>query len=76
MSWMNRATLDVIGLTGFGYNFNSLATAASGSQDELSAAFSVLFGGKRNPLDLLSVIFPLFRYIVSCFAHMLVALLN
>ncbi|KAI0083795.1 cytochrome P450 [Irpex rosettiformis] len=37
LSWLSKATLDIIGLTGFGYDFDSLNP--EGNQDELSEAF-------------------------------------
>ncbi|KAJ4485445.1 cytochrome P450 [Lentinula aciculospora] len=40
-SWLSRMTLDVIGRAGFNYRFNALDST---EPDELSKAFSVIFG--------------------------------
>ncbi|KAN0087796.1 Cytochrome P450 [Tylopilus felleus] len=37
--WLSRATLDVIGIAGFGYRFNAL----SGQNDELADAYHLIF---------------------------------
>ncbi|KAJ7144946.1 cytochrome P450 [Mycena crocata] len=62
LMWLGRATLDIIGLAGFNYNFNTLA---SEDQSELGKAFSALFhaGTKINPLRILQAWFPIFRVI-------------
>ncbi|KAK7469446.1 hypothetical protein VKT23_003917 [Stygiomarasmius scandens] len=59
LSWLGRATLDVIGLAGFGYHFNSL----SQSSDELADAFSIIFSTARKfrVMTILQVWFPFFR---------------
>jgi len=41
VSWMSKATLDIIGVAGFNYSFNSLTTEIG--KDELSKAFSAVF---------------------------------
>ncbi|KAG8743143.1 hypothetical protein FRC10_000360 [Ceratobasidium sp. 414] len=40
LSWLGRATLDVIGTAGFGYEFNSLQ---NGDENELAKAFKSVF---------------------------------
>ncbi|KAJ6457452.1 cytochrome P450 [Mycena vitilis] len=64
LSWLSKATLDIIGLAGFNYNFNSLA---SENQTELAAAFSTIFyaGTRVNVLRILQMRFPVFRFIRS-----------
>ncbi|THV03802.1 cytochrome P450 [Dendrothele bispora CBS 962.96] len=59
LSWLGRATLDVIGLAGFGYHFDSL----SQSSDELADAFSIIFSTARKfrVMTILQVWFPFFR---------------
>ncbi|TFK49501.1 cytochrome P450 [Heliocybe sulcata] len=47
LSWLSRMTLDVIGLAGFGYNFEALSPDQK--PNELSQAFATIFnGGARN----------------------------
>ncbi|CUA72796.1 Cytochrome P450 72A13 [Arabidopsis thaliana] [Rhizoctonia solani] len=45
LPWLNRATLDIIGLAGFGYDFRSLKEP---DKDELSKAFAELFNLNRH----------------------------
>ncbi|KAJ7600655.1 cytochrome P450 [Mycena floridula] len=64
MVWLARATLDVIGTAGFGYQFNSLKSAVEGTQeDPLSACFGVIFSTARKfrVLTILQVWFPFLR---------------
>ncbi|KAJ6457098.1 cytochrome P450, partial [Mycena vitilis] len=65
LSWLSKATLDIIGLAGtpcFNYNFNSLA---SENQTELAAAFSTIFyaGMRVDALRMFKARFPVFRAI-------------
>ncbi|KAJ7120752.1 cytochrome P450 [Mycena crocata] len=48
LSWLRRATLDVIGAAAFGYQFNTLDT--SGKPNELNEAFTTIFHGPRAAL--------------------------
>ncbi|TFY57970.1 hypothetical protein EVJ58_g6705 [Rhodofomes roseus] len=51
LAWLARATLDVIGEAGFGYQFNSLASAAKKGGEkgnELARAFGVIFSSARK----------------------------
>ncbi|TFK65716.1 cytochrome P450 [Pluteus cervinus] len=41
LGWLNRATLDIIGLAGFGYDFDNLGEGSK--PNELNEAFSYLF---------------------------------
>lgn len=61
--WLGRATLDVIGVAGFGYHFNSLQN----SNDELAKAFSIIFSAARKfrVITILQVWFPFLRRFVS-----------
>ncbi|GLB35548.1 putative cytochrome p450 [Lyophyllum shimeji] len=63
LSWLSRTTLDVIGLAGFNYNFNALSEDPG--QNELNAAFSVMFkaGIKLSLIPLLRGWFPLLRFL-------------
>ena len=62
LPWLSRATLDIIGVAGFDYHFNSLD---GGDEDELSAAFNKAFeaGQQFNVLTLLRAFVPIFRLI-------------
>ncbi|KIO34090.1 hypothetical protein M407DRAFT_64608 [Tulasnella calospora MUT 4182] len=60
MVWLTRATLDVIGLAGFDYEFNTLT---EGEKNELVLAFMELFAPAQGPpfLALLSNFIPFLR---------------
>ncbi|KAJ7611688.1 cytochrome P450 [Roridomyces roridus] len=66
LSWLSRATLDIIGLAGFNYHFNALSQEDE-SSTELGAAFSTIFrvGLATSPLRILKMFFPVFRFIPS-----------
>ncbi|KAJ6620746.1 cytochrome P450 [Mycena sp. CBHHK59/15] len=57
--WLGRATLDAIGLAGFGYHFNSLTDG----NNELARAFGVIFSTARKfrVMTILQVWFPFLR---------------
>uniref|UniRef100_A0A8H7XTF7 Cytochrome P450 n=1 Tax=Psilocybe cubensis TaxID=181762 RepID=A0A8H7XTF7_PSICU len=57
--WLGRATLDVIGLAGFGYAFNALTD----DSNELARAFSVIFSTARKfrVMTILQAWFPFLR---------------
>ncbi|KAG8744389.1 hypothetical protein FRC12_014811 [Ceratobasidium sp. 428] len=57
MSWLSRATLDIIGAAGFDYHFNSLD---EGDEDELAKAFSKIFseGQQMTVLGILKNFIP------------------
>jgi hypothetical protein len=65
--WLTRATLDIIGLAGFGYSFGSLANLSE--TNELEEAFKSAFGALQEApiLALLSMLIPGFRKLVSLF---------
>ncbi|KAF8440963.1 cytochrome P450 [Boletus edulis BED1] len=44
LMWLSRATLDVIGIAGFGYRFNAL----SGQSDELANAYHLIFATAKK----------------------------
>lgn len=62
LSWLSRATLDIIGVAGFDYHFNSLD---GNDDDELSKAFNKAFesGQNFNTLAILRAFIPIFRLI-------------
>ncbi|PPQ81273.1 hypothetical protein CVT25_015057 [Psilocybe cyanescens] len=57
--WLGRATLDIIGLAGFGYTFNALTD----DSNELARAFSVIFSTARKfrVMTILQAWFPFLR---------------
>lgn len=61
LSYLARATLDVIGLAGFGYHFDSLSSR--GNTNELAQAFSIIFSTARKfrLVTILQVWFPILR---------------
>ncbi|KAJ7496541.1 cytochrome P450 [Mycena latifolia] len=63
LSWLSKATLDIIGLAGFNYHFNSLTGSETAS--ELGGAFSAMFqaGMQMTPLRILQAWSPAFRII-------------
>jgi hypothetical protein len=62
LSWLNRTTLDIIGLAGFGYEFNSLA---SSEPSELNKALATLFTSGAGFFAALQALIPPLRIIVS-----------
>ncbi|KAJ6560690.1 cytochrome P450 [Mycena sp. CBHHK59/15] len=44
LSWLSKATLDIIGLAGFNYQINALGAQSEDAPNELAAAFEALFG--------------------------------
>lgn len=64
LSWLTRATLDAIGLAGFGYHFDSLSPDTS---NELADAFGVVFSTARKFrfMTIFQVWFPFLRRFVS-----------
>ncbi|KAJ7734831.1 cytochrome P450 [Mycena metata] len=65
LSWLNKATLDIIGLAGFNYKINALGADADDAPDELVEAFDRLFTSETtfSVMRLLQFMFPVFRYI-------------
>nr|GAT54231.1 predicted protein [Mycena chlorophos] len=62
LSWMGKATLDIIGLAGFNYSFNSLAKEGD---SELGKAFETIFSGTEQfrIFGLLQMLIPILRKI-------------
>jgi len=61
--WLNKATLDIIGLTGFHYTFDSLHSPDEG-QDALSEALRNILSVSMNKVVFaLQLFFPIFRNI-------------
>ncbi|KAJ7078321.1 hypothetical protein B0H15DRAFT_789063, partial [Mycena belliarum] len=63
VSWLNKVTLDIIGLAGFNYPINSFGARVADRPDELSEAFSRLFKLESDfsLLRALQDFFPIFR---------------
>lgn len=62
MAWLGRATLDVVGLAGFDYEFDSLAL----KDNELSKAFKeMLAASQSDPLKSLETAFSFFSFFFS-----------
>ncbi|KAH8114681.1 cytochrome P450 [Phellopilus nigrolimitatus] len=59
LAWLGRATLDIIGLAGFGYAFNSLTDESN----ELALAFASVFSTARKfrVMTVLQAWFPILR---------------
>jgi hypothetical protein len=67
LSWLTKATLDIIGLAGFNYRFNCL-TSSEENPNELYAAFSTLLKTVRSDLwGILTAYIPPLRLVVSDF---------
>ncbi|KZT22892.1 cytochrome P450 [Neolentinus lepideus HHB14362 ss-1] len=63
LSWLGKLTLDVIGMAGFGYDFDALRPKEQ--SNELRKAFSVMFKGRPGfkLLPFLQAWVPLFRLV-------------
>ena len=62
-NWMNRAALDVIGLAGFGYSFDSLTDRS----EEVSTAFRGMTEAAEKPLgfkEMFALWFPIIEDIL------------
>jgi hypothetical protein len=68
LSWLTKATLDIIGLAGFNYRFDCL-TSSDENPNELHAAFSVVIrqGGRFDLWGVLTAYIPPLRLVVSYF---------
>lgn len=68
LAWLGRATLDIIGLAGFGYAFNSLTDEAN----ELALAFAAVFSTARKfrVMTILQAWFPILRGFVSWYFYL------
>ncbi|THH10021.1 hypothetical protein EW146_g8504 [Bondarzewia mesenterica] len=68
MGWLNKMTLDVIGLAGFSYSFDALNP--DGNPNELNDAVRMMFAKPdRSALTILQSIFPPLRMIPSESQH-------
>ena len=64
LSWLSRAALDIIGLAGFGYQFNALSD--TDKPNELNKAFDTLFRAHTEitPMLMLQIFVPISRKLV------------
>ncbi|CAL1709423.1 unnamed protein product [Somion occarium] len=62
LSWLSRATLDIIGLAGFSYEFNNL----EGSRNELNEAFKIIFNTDQQirPTAIIQALIPILRFVI------------
>ncbi|KAJ7141737.1 cytochrome P450 [Mycena crocata] len=65
LSWLSKATLDIIGMAGFNYRINALGTASHDTPDELAQAFDAVFAGDTGftLYDMLQFLFPILHNI-------------
>ncbi|KAJ7479070.1 cytochrome P450 [Mycena latifolia] len=65
LSWLSKATLDIIGLAGFNYNINALGAQNDDTPDELATAFETLLAtdNQFGALRFLQGFYPIFRNI-------------
>ncbi|KAJ6586472.1 cytochrome P450 [Mycena vulgaris] len=65
LSWLSKATLDIIGLAGFNYQINALGAQVEDAPDELAAAFEALFKAETafHPLRYAQARLPFLRRI-------------
>ncbi|KAH9005441.1 cytochrome P450 [Lactarius hatsudake] len=69
--WLNKVTLDIIGLTGFNYAFNSLHSPDE-NQNELYESIRSMFTTKAGQfMFILQLFFPLFRPIPTARSRVL-----
>ncbi|KAJ6458410.1 cytochrome P450 [Mycena vitilis] len=64
LSWLSKATLDIIGLAGFNYNINALGASEGAAQNELAEAFEAVFAAETGGFSVLRFIqlrFPVLR---------------
>lgn len=67
LSWLSRATLDIIGLTGFSYSFDALKCGEE--SNELGYAFAQIFNSAKSAsiFSLLQGRIPILQWIVRLF---------
>ncbi|KAJ7140154.1 cytochrome P450 [Mycena crocata] len=60
VSWLNKSTLDIIGLAGFNYRINALGTASHEKENELAQAFNTVFSEEAGftTLQMLEFLIP------------------
>ncbi|KAJ7839965.1 cytochrome P450 [Mycena olivaceomarginata] len=65
LSWLNKATLDIIGLAGFNYKVDALGTEEGATPNELTQAFDALFARESSFsfMSFLQMRYPILRNI-------------
>ncbi|KAF7341829.1 hypothetical protein MSAN_02038100 [Mycena sanguinolenta] len=63
LSWLSKATLDIIGLAGFNYPIDSLGTPEGAPKNELAEAFEAVFAAETGFTigGFLQMVFPILR---------------
>ncbi|KAJ7159053.1 cytochrome P450 [Mycena crocata] len=61
VSWLNKATLDIIGLAGFNHKINALGLQNEDIPDEFATAFETMLAVKFNPIFFLQGLWPILR---------------
>ncbi|KAJ7607627.1 cytochrome P450 [Mycena polygramma] len=64
LSWLSKATLDIIGLAGFNYNINALGALEGAAQNELAEAFEAVFAAETGGFSVVRFFqlrFPILR---------------
>lgn len=67
LTCLNRTTLDIIGLAGFGYSFDTLSSGiGEEATNEMDLAFRRLFSAAQGQTisNILSMLFPFLRHVV------------
>ncbi|KAJ7646852.1 cytochrome P450 [Roridomyces roridus] len=66
LSWLSKATLDIIGLAGFNYDFNALSSEDD-ANTEFGTAFATVYrvGLTQTPLRIIKTFVPALRFIPS-----------
>ncbi|KAH9965553.1 cytochrome P450 [Lactifluus volemus] len=62
-TWLNKVTLDIIGLAGFNYTFDSLHSGDETKNPMYTAFRSIVMANARNLVFIIQFAFPLFRSI-------------
>ncbi|KZV72431.1 cytochrome P450 [Peniophora sp. CONT] len=68
-TWLNKVTLDIIGLTGFAYDFDALH-ADDSRPNELFEAINKAFANPRGLFAFLSHVSPLVRSLPNPYSHL------
>ncbi|KAH9980693.1 cytochrome P450 [Russula compacta] len=69
--WLNKVTLDIIGLAGFNYPFDSLHSTGEEQNDLYEAIRSIIMAPSRGLIHSLQLFFPIFRSIPTPLSRVL-----